>query len=57
MKFIQKKFRSDLRGFVKEAIEQFAKEGYVILMKRLTEYVLIWTGKGISATKKILERK
>ncbi|NQE04301.1 hypothetical protein C5S32_00385, partial [ANME-1 cluster archaeon GoMg1] len=57
MKFIQKKFRSDLRGFVKEAIEQLAKEGYVILMKRLTEYVLIWTGKGISATKKILERK
>ena len=57
MKFIQKKFRSDLRGFVKEAIEQLAKEGYVILMKRQTEYVLIWTGKGISATKKILERK
>jgi len=57
MKFIQKKFKSDLRGFVKEAIEQLAKDGYVILMKRQTEYVLIWTDKGISVTKKILERK
>jgi hypothetical protein len=57
MKFIQKKFRSDLRGFVKEAIEQLAKDGHIILMKRQTEYVLIWTDKGISATKKILERK
>ncbi|MGB2841404.1 MAG: hypothetical protein WBC40_02820 [Halobacteriota archaeon] len=57
MKFIQRKFRSDLRGLVKEAIEQLAKDGYVFLMKRQTEYVLIWTDKGISTTKNILERK
>lgn len=57
MKFIQRKFRSDLRRLVKEAIEQLAKDGYVFLMKRQTEYVLIWTDKGISTTKNILERK
>jgi hypothetical protein len=57
MKFIQKKFRSDLRGLVKEAIEELAKDGYVFLVKRQTEYVLLWTDKGIATTKKNLERK
>ncbi len=51
--FLKRAFKQEYRGLIEEAYRELYKDGYVNILKRQREYVVILTNKGVKKAKEL----